>query len=415
MALIKSFRALRPVPELAHRVAAPPYDVVSAEEARLLVRDNPYSFLHVGRSEIDLDPALNPYDGQVYAKAAGNLQWLVQEGVLQQDEQDCLYIYRLVKEGRAQTGLVACCSIDDYLQGIIKKHEYTRADKELDRFRHVDACNAQTGAIFLTYRFREKIESMMTDWTRSRQPVYDFIADDEVGHMVWLIDAPPVIDSLVAQFRHVDYLYIADGHHRTAAAVKVGLLRREQNPSYTGEEEFNYFLGVLFPHRELRILDYNRVVRDLQGLTEETFLARVQEKFVADKTGTGKPYRPRQPHTFGMYLGGDWYRLKAREGTFDRTDPVKSLDVSILQNNLLEPVLEIEDQRTDPRIDFIGGIRGLEELEKRVDQEGGVAFALFPASIEELMSIADSDQVMPPKSTWFEPKLRSGLFVHSLE
>lgn len=415
MALIKSFKALRPVPQYAHQVAALPYDVVSGEEARELVRDNPFSFLHVSRAEVDLDPALDPYDRQVYARAAANLRRLVQEGVLRQDEEDCLYIYRLIKDGGAQTGLVACCSIDDYLQGIIKKHEHTRADKEMDRIQHVEACNAQTGAVFLTYRFREKIQTMITAWTEARQPVYNFVADDGVRHLAWVIDAPPVIDGLIAEFRQVDYLYIADGHHRTAAAVQVGLCRREQNPGYTGGEEYNYFLGVLFPHRELRILAYNRVVKDLHGLTEGAFLARVQEKFAVEKIGPGKAFQPPQPHIFGMYLEGNWYRLEAKEGIFDRTDPVKSLDVNILQKNLLEPVLGIEDPRTDPRIDFVGGIRGLEELEKRVEQEGGVAFALFPPSIEALMSIADTGQVMPPKSTWFEPKLRGGLFIHSLE
>ena len=413
MAIIKAFRAIRPAEEFAEKVAALPYDVMNSEEAREMVKDNPYSFLHVDKAEIDLDRKINIYDKVVYETASGNLNNMIGDGVLKEEEKPCYYAYRQIMNGRAQTGLVVCTSIDDYMNNIIKKHEFTRADKEQDRINHVDYCNANTGPIFLTYRNNERISAIINESTEGK-PVYDFVAEDGIAHIVWLIEDEALINELTELFKGIDYLYIADGHHRAASAVKVGMKRREENPSYTGEEEFNYFLSVLFPDNELYIMDYNRVVKDLNGYTEEEYMAKLKESFdVEEYLGQGQ-YRPEAKHTYGMYLDGKWYVLKAKEGTFKEEDPVERLDVSILQKNLLAPVLGIEDPRTDKRIDFIGGIRGLEELERRVKEGMKVAFSMYPTTIEELMDIADAGQVMPPKSTWFEPKLRSGLFIHKL-
>ena len=315
--------------------------------------------------------------------------------------------------GRAQTGIVACSSIDDYRNNVIKKHEHTRADKEQDRINHVDYCDANTGPIFLTYRSRDEINKIVDKYT-AKEPIYNFIADDKVTHMVWKIDKEEDIKALVDQFEAVKSLYIADGHHRTASAVRVGMMRREQNPNYNGEEEFNYFLSVIFPDKDLQIMDYNRVVKDLNGLSRDEYMAKVSEKFhVSLYEGEG-PYKPEEKHSYGMYLEGKWYRLVAKEGSYDSNDPVARLDVSILQNNLLKPILGIEDPRTSDRIDFVGGIRGLEELERRVNKDMKLAFSMYPTTIADLMAISDAGEVMPPKSTWFEPKLRSGLFVHEL-
>ncbi len=413
MAIIKAFRAIRPAKEYAERVAALPYDVMNSEEAREMVKDNPYSFLHVDKAEVDLDREINIYDKVVYETASGNLNKMIEDGVLKEEEKPCYYAYRQVMNGRAQTGLVVCTSIDDYMNNIIKKHEFTRADKEQDRINHVDYCNANTGPIFLTYRNNERISAIVKESTEGK-PVYDFVAEDGIAHIVWLIEDEASINELTELFKGIDYLYIADGHHRAASAVKVGMKRREENPGYTGEEEFNYFLSVLFPDNELYIMDYNRVVKDLNGYTEEEYMAKLQESFDIEECQGEGQYRPEAKHTYGMYLDGKWYVLKAKEGTFKEEDPVERLDVSILQKNLLAPILGIEDPRTDKRIDFIGGIRGLEELERRVKEGMKVAFSMYPTTIEELMDIADAGQVMPPKSTWFEPKLRSGLFIHKL-
>ncbi|MGM9973234.1 MAG: DUF1015 domain-containing protein [Clostridiaceae bacterium] len=413
MAIIKAFRAIRPAKEYAERVAALPYDVMNSEEAREMVKDNPYSFLHVDKAEVDLDREINIYDKVVYETASGNLNKMIEDGVLKEEEKPCYYAYRQVMNGRAQTGLVVCTSIDDYMNNIIKKHEFTRADKEQDRINHVDYCNANTGPIFLTYRNNERISAIVKESTEGK-PVYDFVAEDGIAHIVWLIEDQALINELTELFKGIDYLYIADGHHRAASAVKVGMKRREENPGYTGEEEFNYFLSVLFPDNELYIMDYNRVVKDLNGYTEEEYMAKLQESFDIEECQGEGQYRPEAKHTYGMYLDGKWYVLKAKEGTFKEEDPVERLDVSILQKNLLAPILGIEDPRTDKRIDFIGGIRGLEELERRVKEGMKVAFSMYPTTIEELMDIADAGQVMPPKSTWFEPKLRSGLFIHKL-
>ncbi|MEA4926125.1 MAG: DUF1015 family protein [Syntrophomonadaceae bacterium] len=413
MAVIRPFKAVRPVPELAGQVAALPYDVMSSEEARAMVKDNPYSFLHVDKAEIDLDPGIDLYEPKVYEKARENLQNMIAHEVYLEDQEPRLYIYRQVMGDRAQTGIVACASVDDYLNNIIKKHELTRADKELDRTRHVDVCDANTGPIFLTYPAVKEISDIISQWI-TREPVYNIAAEDGIRHIVWVIDAEHTIEQLVDLFKQVQYLYIADGHHRSASAVRVGQMRRQSHPDYSGEEEFNYFLAVIFPDEDLYIMDYNRVVQDLHGLSDDEFMERVAQSFLIKKHAGTDPFKPFKKHQFGMYRAGQWYVLEAREGTYDAADPVARLDVSILQDNILRPLLGIEDPRTDKRIDFVGGIRGLRELAKRVNGGMGVAFSMYPTTIQDLMDIADAGQVMPPKSTWFEPKLRSGLFIHKL-
>lgn len=414
MAIVKPFHAIRPRPELADRVAALPYDVVSSQEAREIVKDNQYSFLHVDKAEVDLDPSIDLYDTQVYEKARQNLDWLINKRILLEDEKVCLYIYRLVMGEREQTGIVACTAVDDYLNGVIKKHELTRADKEVDRINHVNYCDANTGPIFLSYRHVDRIHDIVEEWTE-REPVYDIMSEDGISHIVWAIDDEPIQQELMDLFAQIPCLYIADGHHRSASAVKVAQMRRQEKPDYTGEEEFNYFLSVLFPDRDLQIMDYNRLVKDLNGLSKEEFLNQIDPFFELQIQEGTAPFKPLQNHTFGMYLDGQWYGLKARENTFESSDPVASLDVSILQENLLEPILGINDLRTDKRIDFVGGIRGLKELQERVDSgEMKIAFAMYPTSMEDLMNIADAGRLMPPKSTWFEPKLRSGLFIHKI-
>ena len=413
MAIFKPFRAIRPVPDKAEAVAALPYDVMNSDEAREMVKGNPYSFLHVDKAEVDLDKSIDIYDKSVYLKARENLDKLVTDGICKEDAVPCIYIYRQIMNGRSQTGLVGCTAIDDYINNVIKKHELTRADKEADRINHVDYCDANTGPIFLTYREDDFINNLVEKWKTEHDPVYDFVSDG-VSNTVWVIDCPETLAVLTEKFADIDYLYIADGHHRAASAVKVGKMRREQNPDYTGEEEFNFFLAVLFPRNELEIMDYNRVMKDLGGKTKEEFLLAMSEKFDIEEAGT-EAYKPEARHTFGMYLDKVWYKLTAKKGTYPENDPVGSLDVSILQNNCITPVFGINDPRTDKRIDFIGGIRGLGELEKRCREDMVVAFSMYPTSLEELMAIADAGEVMPPKSTWFEPKLLSGLFIHKLK
>ena len=414
MAILRPFKAIRPKEEFACRIAALPYDVMDSAEARIMAKDNPYSFLHVDKAEIDLDENVNAYDKKVYQKARENLDKLIDDGAMVQDERPNLFIYRLVMNGRAQTGIVGCTSIDDYMNGVIKKHEHTREDKEADRIKHVDTCDAHTGPIFLTYRYNDKIDAIVKRWTRN-EPVYNFVAEDGVAHIVWTIDDDETIEKVKTIFGGIESLYIADGHHRTASAVKVGLKRREQNPDYTGNEEFNYFLTVAFPDRDLEIMDYNRVVFDVNMLTKEEYIKLVRENFEMKIHEENMAYKPEDRHTYGMYYEGTWYKLRAKQGTFNNNDPVDRLDVSILQNNLLNPVLGIKDPRTDKRIDFVGGIRGVKELERRVYKNSeGVAFSMHPTTIYDLMAIADANKVMPPKSTWFEPKLRSGLFIHQL-
>lgn len=415
MSIVKAFKGFRPSPELADKVAALPYDVMNSEEAREMVKGNPYSFLHVDKAEIDLEPSVNIYDSKVYEKAAYNLNKMISDNVYIQDKNDVLYIYRLTMDGKSQTGLVACTSIDEYIENKIKKHELTREDKEQDRIRHVDICNANTGPIFLTYRSKAEINGIIENWTANNSPVYDFTADDGITHTVWVIDDKSVIENIQCNFKSVDSLYIADGHHRNASAVKVGLKRREQNPNYDKNAEFNYYLSVIFPDEQLHIMDYNRVVKDLNGLTKDEFLNKISEKFDVEEYNESGCLKPSEIHTFGMYLDKKWYLIKAKSEFIDESDPVGSLDVSILQNELLAPILAIGDPRTDKRIDFVGGIRGLGELVKRVDSgEMTIAFSMFPTTMEQLMNIADAGKIMPPKSTWFEPKLRSGLFIHKL-
>ena len=414
MATVRPFQAVRPRADIANRVAALPYDVLNSEEAREKVKENPYSFLHVDKAEVDLERGISLYDTRVYEKARENLDHMIEMGILKKDSYPCFYIYRLTMDGRSQTGLVATTSIDEYLNGIIKKHELTRADKEQDRISHVEYCNANTGPIFLAYRGNDIIDVMLDGWAKNHIPVYDFTAEDGVGHTVWVINNDITISRLTELFLQVPSLYIADGHHRNASAVKVGQKKRGENPGYTGEEEFNYYLSVLFPERELKILDYNRLVKDLNGLKESEFLKKLEEKFEVEKLGGKEPFRPRQKMEFGLYMDKAWYRMKRKDG-FKARNTVESLDVSILQEDVLIPVLGIEDVRTDKRIDFVGGIRGLRELERRVDSgEMKLAFSMYPTSIEELMQVADEGEIMPPKSTWFEPKLRSGLFIHEL-
>ncbi len=414
MAVFRPFKAVRPVPGFASKVAALPYDVMNSKEAAEMVKGNPYSFLHVDKAEIDLPEGTDLYSEQVYLKARENMDKLVSDGICEQDGENRFYIYRQIMNGRAQTGLVGCVSIDDYINNVIKKHELTRADKEADRINHVDYCDANTGPIFLTYRPQEKLAAILRDWKESHAPVYDFVTDDGIGNTVWVVDCPETIAEISELFKKVDYLYIADGHHRAASAVKVGLKRREQFPGFDGSEEFNFFLAVLFDCNELEIMDYNRVMKDLNGNTEEEFIAKISEKFTVEKVGT-EAYKPEKAHTFGMLLGGEWYKVCAKEGTFDEKDPVASLDVSILQNNLISSVLGIDDPRTDKRIDFVGGIRGLGELERRAGEDMCLAFSMYPTTLRELMDIADAGKLMPPKSTWFEPMLLSGLFIHKLK
>ncbi len=412
MAILRPFKAIRPVPQKADKVGALPYDVMSSDEAREMVKGNPYSFLHVDKAEIDLPEGTYIYDEKVYKKASENLKKLISDGILTQDSKPTLYIYRQIMNGRAQTGLVGCTAVDDYIDNIIKKHEFTRADKEADRIRHVDICNANTGPIFLTHRENKTVSEITENWKKNNAPVYDFVSSDGVSQTVWVIDDDSTVDALIREYANIPYLYIADGHHRCASAVKVGESRRAGG-EYDCNAEFNFFLSVIFPCNELKIMDYNRVIADLNNLTSEEFISKIGEKFDVLKIGK-EPFSPKERHTFGMYLDGEWYRLTAKGRFISKDDPVESLDVSILQNNLISPVLGISDPRTDKRIDFVGGIRGLSELEKRVNDGMRVAFSMYPTSISELMNVADAGKVMPPKSTWFEPKLLSGLFIHSL-
>lgn len=414
MAVFRPFKAVRPKDEYAAKVAALPYDVMNSAEAAEMVKGNPYSFLHVDKAEIDLPAGTDLYSEEVYLKASENLKTLESDGICKQDEEPKFYIYKQVMNGRAQVGLTGCVSIDDYINNIIKKHELTRADKEADRINHVDYCDANTGPIFLAYRPNSEIAAIISTYMAENKPCYDFVTDDGIGNTVWVIDSAEINAKISALFDKVDYLYIADGHHRAASAVKVGLKRREANPDYTGEEEFNYFLAVLFSCDELEIMDYNRVIKDLNGNTEEEFKNKIAEKFEIEKIGS-PAYKPEALHTFGMLLGGEWYKLTAKAGTYDADDVVAALDVSILQNNVISPILGIDDPRTDKRIDFVGGIRGLSELEKRASTDMCLAFSMYPTSLEELMAIADAGKIMPPKSTWFEPKLLSGLFIHKLK
>jgi len=411
MSRIKPFRAYRPRTDRAERIASPPYDVISSEEARAMAAGNPLSFLHVGKPEIDLDPSVPLYDDRVYAKGVENLRRLIDSGELVRDPSPCLYLYQQRMGDHVQVGVVGTCSVDEYERDLIKKHEFTRKDKEDDRTRHVTECNANAEPVFLTYRANREIDAVV-DRVRERRPACDFVSDDAIGHAVWVVDDPGEIGSLVGLFAEVPCLYVADGHHRTASAVRHGQKMRASDPKPSLDAPYEWFMAVVFPHDQVRILDYNRVVRDLNGLSTEAFLARVSERFDVRPADDPKPTKPR---TFGMFLEGKWLRLEPKPGTYPAADPVRGLDASILQENLLSPVLGIADLRTDKRIDFVGGIRGMEELEKRCRAGWAVAFSLHPTSLDQLMAVADTGTVMPPKSTWFEPKLRSGLLVRILD
>ena len=411
MAIIRPFQCVRPARELAERVAALPYDVYNRQEAKAEVEREPYSFLKIDRAETNFDDSVDTYAPEVYRKAKELLEGEIKNGIYEKDNDRAYYIYELVMDGRSQTGLVACVAVEDYVNNVIKKHENTREDKEIDRITHVDTCSAQTGPIFLAYRSDRTINAIV-DKTRQEEPLYDFTAVDGITHRVWKISDFTDVEQIQKAFSDIQAVYIADGHHRAASAVKVGLKRRQENPHHNGAEEYNFFLSVLFPHDQLMIMDYNRTVRDLNGLDRETFLNKVGENFLTEPSD--EPVRPDRKGCFGMYLEGRWYRLTARPELFEGRDVVGRLDVSVLQDYLLGPVLGIGDPRTDDRIDFVGGIRGLSELERRADSDMKVSFSLYPTAITELFDVADQNLLMPPKSTWFEPKLRSGLFIHQI-
>lgn len=420
MADIRTFRAVRPIPEKVGKIAALPYDVYNRREATEIVRRNPDSFLAIDRAETSFDDSVDTYDDRVYIRAKELLEGRIAAGDFVTEERPMYYIYALTMEGRTQHGFAACASIDDYENQVIKKHENTREDKERDRIRHVDTCNAQTGPIFLAYRQTDVLRRIMQDRT-AETPLYDWISEDGIRHQVWQVADAESERSIREAFEKIDEIYIADGHHRCASAVKVGLKRRAEHPDYTGEEEFNFFLSVLFPEEELRILDYNRVLKDLNGMTAEELLRKLQADFEVEKlTGVSEMKdraadirRPVRKGEFSLYLNENWYRLKARPHCFSE-DPVENLDVSILQTRVFAPHFGIKDPKTDRRIDFVGGIRGLDELERRCREDCRAAFALYSTDIRELFAVADAGRLMPPKSTWFEPKLRSGLFIHRL-
>lgn len=406
MAIVIPFKALRPEVQQAKLVASPPYDVLSSKEAKVIAQGNPSSFLHITKSEIDLPEDIDVHSDRVYIKAKENLDAFIQRGILFTESKECYYIYQLVMENVAQTGLVCCSAVEDYENGIIKKHEYTRPDKELDRINHMKTIRAQTGNVFLAYKNVDEIDSLINNWKTERSPVYDFVADDKIQHTIWLINDEKIINKIKALFeKKVPVTYIADGHHRAASAAKVKSIL---SPESTAAD---YFLTTLFPSNQLRILDYNRVVTDLNNLSEDEFLKALSTNFNINKSP--QAVKPARSGIFGMYLNKQWFQLTLKETGHDNQDPVSSLDISLLDSKVLNPILGILDQRTDKRIDFIGGIRGLEALEKRVDSgEMAVAFSIYPVSIDQLFAVADSGNVMPPKSTWFEPKLRDGLLTH---
>ncbi|MCP4684718.1 MAG: DUF1015 domain-containing protein [bacterium] len=412
MAIVKPFRGLRPLPGKAREVASPPYDVLSSDEARELGRNNPNSFLHVNKAEIDFEPGVDTYGDQVYQRGKENLQRLVTDGVMVRDEKPCFYLYRLTWRGQSQTGLVTLTSVEEYDAGKVKKHEHTRPEKVNDRANHISFLEAQVGPVFSTFRHNEPVQTAF-DKIQQTKPTTEFEADDEVHHELWVVDDDAKVEELVAAFGKLDCLYIADGHHRSQSASEVCRRAREKNSGHTGEESYNFFLNVLFPDEQLRILPYNRVVSDLSGLTPTEVLEKAGDKF--DVSPQGSPVNPENLHQFGVYAEGKWYLLSARPGSFDDQHPTRSIDAAVLADNLIDPVLGISDPRTDKRINFVGGIRGVEELMRLVDSgKYKMAFALYPTSIDQLLTVADAGEVMPPKSTWFEPKLRSGMVVNLL-
>jgi uncharacterized protein (DUF1015 family) len=415
MATLKPFKGLRPPKEIAKKLASRPYDVLNSREAREEAEGNPYSLLHIIKPEIDLPANVNLYSQQVYDKAKENFEKFKKQGWLKKDDKDLLYIYAQTMWGKTQYGIVGCASVDDYLNNVIKKHELTRPDKEEDRMKHVRITNANMEPVFFSYPAKKELDSMIIEYAKANDPEYDFTADDGVGHHFWVIDDDEMIGKIIGYFKEMPAVYVADGHHRTAAAALVGKEKREANPNHTGNEEYNYFLAVHFPDNQLTIIDYNRVVKDLNGMSEDEFVENLKNSFDVEEIGE-QEYKPSQLHEFSMYLDGKWYKMTAKEGTYDDNDPIGVLDVTILTNQVLEPLLGIEDLRRSKRIDFVGGIRGLGELKKRVDSgEMKVAFALYPVSMKQLIDIADNGMIMPPKTTWFEPKLRSGLVIHELD
>lgn len=413
MAIVRAFKAIRPDKKYADKVVSLPYDVMNREEAANMADGNPYSFLHICRSEIDMPEQDNPYETCVYERAKANIEQNLEDGVFIEEDKPVLYLYKQVMNGRAQVGIVGCVAVDDYINNVIKKHEFTRVEKELDRINHFDICNTNTEPVFLTYRDNKKVRSLVEGWISNHDPLYEIKTNDGIEHILWTVDEEDVIKSLTEIFGDIPALYIADGHHRSASACKVGLKRREENPDYTGQEEFNFFMAVIFPDNDLKIFDYNRVVKDLNGYSVEEFLNKVTDAGFEVVDKGIDTYKPIGKHVFGMYLEGKWYELTAKEEIIP-DHVIDSLDVAILQNNLLNPILGIEDPRTDKRIDFVGGIRGLKELERRANSDMRVAFAIHPVEIGDLLAVSDNDMVMPPKSTWFEPKLGSGLFMHKL-
>lgn len=413
MSLIRPFRGLRPAAGRAEDVVAPPYDVLNTEEARERAAGRPYSFLHISKPEIDLPEGTDPYAPEVYEKGKQNFRKMIEEGVLVRDETPCYYFYRLIMGEHVQTGLVVAASVADYDTNRIRKHEFTRPDKEDDRVRQIDALNAQTGPVFLTYRHSEVIDAIAEKVTAG-PPEVDVTADDGVRHTIWLCRDQADIATITKTFDAMDCIYIADGHHRSAAASRVAAARKQANANHTGDEDYNYFLSVVFPDNQMQILDYNRVVTDLNGMAEDAFIDELKKAFAV--TDSKEPVRPQATGEFGMYLKGQWFKLVISPELVPGDDPVGRLDVSLLANNLIDPILGISDPRRDKRIDFVGGIRGLSELERRVDSgEMAVAFSLYPTSLEQLMAVADAGEVMPPKSTWFEPKLADGLVSHVLD
>lgn len=412
MAIIKPFKAIRPTNEYVNMVAELPYDVMNREEAKQIAKNNKYSFLHIDRAEIDLDDNVNEHDEKVYLKAKENLNEFLNNNVFMRDKDDAIYIYRQIVNNRSQTGIVACVAVEDNFNGVVKKHEYTKPDKELDRTNHIKYCNANTGTILLTYKNQEEIDKIVDYYVYFMPPIYDFKTDDNVTHTIWKVEKKRDIQDLIKEFDKVENLYIADGHHRCAAAENIALEERRRNPNYTGEEEFNYYTAMIAPDNKLHVMDYNRVVKDLNGLTEEEFLNKIKEKFIVKETKNN--YKPNKKGQVGMYLEDKWYTIEFGKEYLESDNIVDSLDISILQNHILDEILGITNPRTDKRIDFIGGIRGLQEIEKRVHEDMKVGFLMYPTDINELISIADENKVMPAKSTWFEPKVRCGLFLHEI-
>lgn len=415
MVKIKPFKGLRPTPAYAPTVASPPYDVLSSDEAREMARTNPNSFLHVVKPEIDLPPDTDPYSDAVYEKASENLSRMRKDNILRQDDSDCYYLYQIQMGDHIQTGLVAVASVDDYLENRIKKHEFTRPIKEDDRTKHILTSKAQAGPVFLINRSDQDLSAIYDEILKS-DPEVNFTADDGIRHCLWVVDDPDHVSRITSALARLDQIYVADGHHRSAAGSRAAQAMREANPDFTGDEEFNYFLTVIFPDDQMKIMAYNRVVKDLNGMPDEQFMNRMNERFTVEKVPDIAEAEPSGNYVYGMYLSGQWYRLTKDTDLVDMSDPVESLDIQVLTKDVLNPLLGIEDPRTDPRIDFIGGIRGLAELEKRVDSgDWKVAFALHPTTVEQLLGVADANKIMPPKSTWFEPKLRSGMVVHLID